>query len=203
MSPSSFKIATCVWIWFITKQHLKKDQRRLLTELCTQPSIYLSHHYNALVTPCFNTVALSGAKLAGLFDKLQKVQNRAARIVTLSGYENRSSDLLDGLGWKRLENFRLKQLAVLMYKIHNNLSPLYLKQIFNKISTVHTHSLGNSEPNYFIPRRRTEYTKGILHYRCSVLWDRIPLEIRHVSSLISRVKYWTNDWAKTCFHLCQ
>ena len=98
------------------------------------------------------------------------VQNMAARIVTLSD-ETLSSDLLDGLGWERLENFRLKQLAVLMYKIHNNLSPLYLKQIFHKISTVHTHSLGNSEPNYFIPRRRTEYTKGILRYRCSVLWE--------------------------------
>ena len=51
----------------------------------------------------------------------------AARIVTLSD-ETLSSDLLDGLGWERLENFRLKQLAVLMYKISNNLSTLYLKQ---------------------------------------------------------------------------
>ena len=74
-----------------------------------------------------------------------------------------------GLGWERLENFRLKQLAVLMYKIHNNLSPLYLKQIFNNISTVHTYNLRNSESNYYIPRPRTEYGKGSLHYRGSVL----------------------------------
>ena len=82
-----------------------------------------------------------------------------------------------------------------MYKIHNNLSPFYLKQIFSNISTVHTHSLRNSESNYFIRRRRTDYTKGILHYRGS----------RHLpsASLISRVKYWTNNWAETCFHLCQ
>ena len=51
----------------------------------------------------------------GLADKLQlKIQNRAARILTFSKYEVRSSVLLDELGWERLENVRLKQLAVSM-----------------------------------------------------------------------------------------
>ena len=70
-----------------------------------------------------------------------------------------------------------------MYKIHNNLSPLYLKQILNNIATLHTHNLRNSESNYFIPRPSTEYAKGNLHYRGSVLWNRIPLELRHLPSL--------------------
>ena len=34
-----------------------------------------------------------------LSDKLQKLQNRAARIITFSNYEIRSSELLDELGW--------------------------------------------------------------------------------------------------------
>ena len=110
-----------------------------------------------------------------LSDKLQKLQNRAARIATLSDYEIRSSDLLDGFGWEIFKSFRSKQLALLMYKIHNNLSPLYLKQIFYYISTVHTHNLRNSESDYYIHRPRTEYAKGSLHYRGSVLWNRIPL----------------------------
>ena len=65
-----------------------------------------------------------------------------------------SADLSDGLGWERLESFRLKQLALLMYKIRNNLSPLYVTQIFYNISTVHTHNLRNSESTYYIPRLR-------------------------------------------------
>ena len=59
----------------------------------------------------------------GLANKLQKLQNRAARILTFSNYDVRSSVLLDELGWERLEYVSLKQLAVTMYKIHNNLSP--------------------------------------------------------------------------------
>ena len=132
--------------------------------------------YNALVTPYFNYCSPVWGNIGkSLSDKLQKLQHSAARVVTLSDYEIRSSDLLDGLGWERLENFRLKQLALLMYKIHNNLSPLYPKQIFYNISTVHTHKLRNSESNYYIPRPRTEYAKGSLHYKGSVLWNRIPL----------------------------
>ena len=64
----------------------------------------------------------------GLADNLQKLQNRAARILTFSNYDVRSSVLLDELGLERLEHVRLKQLAVTMYKIHNNLSPSYLRQ---------------------------------------------------------------------------
>ena len=39
----------------------------------------------------------------GLADKLQKLQNRAARILTFSNYDVRSSVLLDELGWEWLE----------------------------------------------------------------------------------------------------
>ena len=119
----------------------------------------------------------------GLSDKIQKLQNRAARILTFSNYETRSGVLLDELGWERLENKRLKQLAMIMYKIHNNLSPSYLRRIFTNTSIVHAHNLRNTGVNCYVPRPRTEYAKGSLHYRESVLWNKIPSEIRHLPSL--------------------
>ena len=66
--------------------------------------------YNALVMPYFNYCSPVWDNIGkGLSDKLQKLQNRAARIVTFSNYEVRSSDLLDELGWERLENQRLNR----------------------------------------------------------------------------------------------
>ena len=112
--------------------------------------------YNALVMPYFIS--------KGLAEKLQKMQNRAARILTFSNYEVRSSVLLDELGWERLEYVRLKQLAVTMYKIHNDLSPSYLRRIFTNTSNVHSHNLRNSELNYYVPRPRTESAKGSWAY---------------------------------------
>ena len=138
--------------------------------------------YNELVMPYFNYCsAVWGNINKGLADKLQKLQNRAARILTYSNYDVRSSVLLDELGWERLEYVR--QLAVTMYKIHNNLSPSYLRGIFTNTSNVHLHNLRNSEINYYVPRPRTESGKGSLHYRGSVLWNKIPSEIRKLSSL--------------------
>ena len=140
--------------------------------------------YNALVVPYFNYCSTVWGNIGkGLSDKIQKLQNRAARILTFSNYETRSSILLDELGWERLENKRLKQLAMIMYKIHNNPSPSYLRRIFTNTSIVHAHNLRNSEINCYVPRPRTEYAKGNLHYRGSVLWNKIPSEIRHLSSL--------------------
>ena len=139
---------------------------------------------NTLAMPYFNYCgAVWGNINKGLADKLQKMQNRAARILTFSNYEVRSSVLLDELGWERLEYVRLKQLAVTMYKIHNNLSPSYLRRIFTNTSNVHSHNLRNSELNYYVPRPRTESAKGSLHYRGSVLWNKIPSEIRNLPSL--------------------
>ena len=91
--------------------------------------------------------------------------------------------LLDELGWERLEYVRLKQLSVTMYKIHNNLSLSYLRRIFTNTSNVHSHNLRNSELNYYVPRPRTESAKGNLDYRGSVLWSKIPSEIRKLLSL--------------------
>ena len=73
--------------------------------------------YNALVISYFNYYSPVWGNIGkGLSDKLQKLQNRAPRIFTFSSCENHSSDLLDELGWQKLELQRLKQLAVVMYK---------------------------------------------------------------------------------------
>ena len=116
--------------------------------------------YNALVVPYFNYCSTVWDNIdKGLSDKIQRLQNRAARILTFSSYETRSSILLDELSWESLENKRLEQLAVIMYKIHNNLSPLYLRQIFTNTSTVHAHNLRNPEINYCLQ------TKNVIRKR--------------------------------------
>lgn len=64
--------------------------------------------YNALVMPYLNYCgAVWGNINKGLANKLQKLQYRAARILTFSNYDIRSSVLLDELGWERLEYVRL------------------------------------------------------------------------------------------------
>ena len=130
------------------------------------------------------------------------MQNRAATILTFSNYEVRSSVLLDELGWERLEYVRLEQLAVTMHKIPNDLSPSYLRQIFTNTSNVPSQNLRNSELNYYVPRPRTESAKGRLHYRGSVLWNKIPLEIRNLPSLsVFKTSFHWKDYLNTLWFI--
>ena len=140
--------------------------------------------YNALVMPYFNYRS-AVCRIISIRDQQTNFKRCRIgfRILTFSEYEVRSSILLDELGWERLEYVRLKQLAVKMYKIHDDLSPSYLRRIFTNASNVHSHNLRNSELNYYVPRPRTESTKGSLHFRGSVLWNKIPSEIRNLPSL--------------------
>ena len=67
-----------------------------------------------------------------LSEKLQKLQNRAIRVISKSTYDTSSRFLLDLLGWDNLLVRRAKQNANLMYKCINNLTPAYLFNLFTQ-----------------------------------------------------------------------
>ena len=71
----------------------------------------------------------------GLCDRLQRLQNRAGRIITFSDYNTRSADILQDLGWDTLEQRRSKQLARSVFKSLNNLYPESLKNVFKSITS--------------------------------------------------------------------
>ena len=65
-----------------------------------------------------------------LTDKLQILQNRAARVITGADYRMPTSDLLSNLGWSSLKEKRNKQKALTMFKIMNGMTPAFLEDIF-------------------------------------------------------------------------
>ena len=61
---------------------------------------------------------------------LQKVQNRAARIITSSRYDAPNKMLIKQLGWKKIEEMIQYQSRVMVYKSVNGLAPQYLQDTF-------------------------------------------------------------------------
>ena len=116
--------------------------------------------YEALILHYFDYYSEVWACLANcLSDRLQKLQNRAARILTYLGYEHRSIDFLNDLGWETLGQRRKKQLAICTYKSINKLVPVGLKSLFEPISQVHAYTIEGSSNNIFI---RTPETDAIV-----------------------------------------
>ena len=85
----------------------------------------LPHHvlvtvYKSLILPHFDYCSSVWGNLGKvLAQKLQKLQNRAARIITGSDYTIRSSEILTGLNWSTLEQRRDQHLKLLMFKTIN------------------------------------------------------------------------------------
>ena len=77
--------------------------------------------YNALILPHFNYCSLVWDECADyLLTKLQKLRNRAARVITGNSYETNSEDILSELNWQPLkERFRIKK-AMFAYNVRKN-----------------------------------------------------------------------------------
>jgi hypothetical protein len=82
--------------------------------------------YNSLIQPHFDYCSVIWDNLAkGLGQKLQRMQNRAARIIPGSDYYTPSSEILRSLNWTNVEDRRGLQFKKIMYKTVNNMVPSY------------------------------------------------------------------------------
>ena len=119
----------------------------------------------------------------GLSQKLEKLQNRAARIITGSSWDASSAPILHALKWDSLADRRAKQLKSLMFKTVNNLVPEYLSNKFASINTIHKHNLRGAQHNLFIPRPNTEALKKSFRYRGAVTWNSLLAEAKQATTL--------------------
>jgi hypothetical protein len=85
--------------------------------------------YNALIHPYFDYCSLPW-DICGtqLLDKLQKFQNRTARIIAGASYEIESAVVLQTLGWETLKSRRQKMKSILLCKILNDYTAPNLKE---------------------------------------------------------------------------
>ena len=64
-----------------------------------------------------------------LSDKLQKLQNRAARVILKAHYETSSTFFLEPLKWDKLVVRRTKQKAIMVFKSLSEFAPVYLQDL--------------------------------------------------------------------------
>ena len=138
--------------------------------------------YNSLIQPWFDYCDVVWDKLpATSAERLQKLQNRAARVITKQGYEIRSKDIRRSLNWDDLAQRRYKHKATMMFKVLNDGSPSCLKDLFTPKSL--KYSLRQRENQLFLVKPRTEYLKRAFVYDGAKLWNKLPRSMRLQSKL--------------------
>ena len=138
--------------------------------------------YNALIIPHFDYCSPVWDCLSGyLSDKLQKLQNRAARVITKSPFDTSSNHLLSTLDWERLSPRRKKQKAFMMFKTMNGLAPDYLQSLFSQRHSV--YNLRDSEGKLTLPKPNTNYLKRSFSYSGAMLWNNLPKRLKNAVSV--------------------
>ena len=138
--------------------------------------------YKGLIEPHFDYCSVVWDGLSQqLCEKLQKLQNRAARVITKSSYNTNSSYLLNSLSWDNLSVRRTKQKANLMYKCVNKLAPNYLCNMFTPRTL--PFDLRDASQKLYLPKPRTDYLKRSFSYSGASLWNDLPEDIRTTKSL--------------------
>ena len=142
--------------------------------------------YKTLIQPHFDYCSqIWGCLGVTLQNKLQRLQNRAVRIITKRGYDHRSADILDDLELANLSTKRNNQLCATMYQINSGMVPDYLIDLFTKTNIVHGHETRQAKFNFVPPKPNTNFGKKSFSYRGAVAWNNLTSHQKSSTNLKS------------------
>ena len=98
-------------------------------------------------------------------NKLQKLQNVAARIITNSSFDTPSRPLIDQLGWKTIEQLIASEFKTMVFKSLYELAPQYLCDLFTRNSKCSSYVLRNSETHLRLPMKKSSNGQRFFSYR--------------------------------------
>ena len=122
--------------------------------------------------------------------KLEKLQERAIRFV-YNDYTSPYENLLSQANLMSLSMFRLRYLAIEVYRCVNNVNPAYLNELFTK------HDIQYNLRDPFIlyqPKFNTiKYGYRSFQYYGAKLWNALPVEIKNSENLYT-FKWKLTNW---------
>ena len=134
-------------------------------------------------------------------DKLIRFQKRAARLILDKDFTTPSKTLFNELNWLTFPDRVKFQKAVLLYKLFNDLSPVYLRNMFTFTSSIHERTLrSSSEFQLYSPRPNTELFRKSFAYSGSTIWNDLPNYVKSANSVFQFKKlylYWKNRTEQT------
>ena len=139
--------------------------------------------FNAIVQPYF-TYCCEVCDIFGetQSQRLQKLQNRCARIIMDMGNEVNAQIALNSLGWETLKVQRTKAKAKLMFKILNMSGPKSLTDLFTYKNENTHYCLRDNETTLVLPQPRTNSMKKSFMFNGAKIWNSVPKEIRGIRS---------------------
>ena len=187
------RVYDCKTLGITIDQHLswKSNAENICKKLCSgifairrvKPHVNkktLISVYNTLVRPYFDYCC----EVWDIFSetqsqRLQKLQNRAARIILNMTNDVNHTVALRALGWEPLKIERKKAKGKMMYKILNSMGPQSLTKLFSNKRDKTEYHLRNISSSLCLPKPRTDNMKNSFMYDGAKLWNSVPKDISH------------------------
>ena len=96
-------------------------------------------------------------------NRLQKLQNRDARIVTNSSFDTPSNQFIEKQGCKTIIELIDIESKTMVFKSLNKLAPPYLRSLFRKNSQSTLYRLRNTSTDLRIPKKAQKMARNAFH----------------------------------------
>ena len=131
------------------------------------PKETLKTLYTAIVEPHLRyCCSVWGCACSTELNQLQKLQNRAARIITDSSFDTPSRPPIDQLGWKTIEQLIASESKIMVFKSLHELAPQYLCDLFTRNSKCSSCVLRSSETDLRLPMKRSSNGQKYFSFFC-------------------------------------
>ena len=144
--------------------------------------------YRTLVEPYFRYCkSVWGNCGQTLLNKLQALQNRAARVVNgVSFDEAEKNSLLKSLGWLNIRQLIYYDSALLMFKVSRGIAPESPQDLFEKCNNIHSYGTrAISSGNFYIPKMRTSKGQSSFVYSGASVWNEQKKPVKQAQSIDS------------------
>ena len=149
-----------------------------------EPQSTLLNMYISLVQSHFDYCSLVWGNCGKtLSNKPQKLQNRAAQVITSSNFDVEVDSLFHKLSWKDLKSEGQIQNALMVFKSLNGLVPEYLTSKFIKRNESN-YSLRDSVNKLVVPFPRTNYRKIVLVTAVQPFGTACPVTLNQFKRLL-------------------
>ena len=104
------------------------------------------------------------------------MEKRAARVITRTNYEIRSSEIFERLGWEPIQDTLKKRESVTVFKCLKGDLPEYISEKF-KLIQKKLHQLRSNNWKLYLQKPKTDFMEKSFSYRCASTWNSLPNEV--------------------------
>ena len=146
------------------------------------PEETLKTLYTRIIEPHFRYCCLVwGCEI----NQSQKLQNRAARIVTGSSFDAPCQPLIKVLGWKTIDQLITSETNIMVFKSLHELAPQYMCNLFTRASQLTSRYLRSTLTDLRLPKKNSKTGQKCFSFRGAKAWNDLSAEGKLTSSLAS------------------